>query len=214
MGAGFALSGLVAWWQLQWYPAATKPPGARLRLPDSVALQFAAVETDAAGKPSRRLEADELRHFVAENLSELDHPRLTLLQAADAVWHARARAGYVFADGDQVRLLGEVQLDRTQPERMQMQPDRTQPDRTESRPLRPAHLETERIDVWRERALAETELPVRIRSDGDSVSANGMQLWYAAPARTIFRGRARIRLEPERAPDSAKLPASAQDTPP
>ncbi|AFL74180.1 LPS export ABC transporter periplasmic protein LptC [Thiocystis violascens] len=184
LGACFVVSGLIAWWQLQSPPDTAPVLDARPRLPDYVVLNFAAVDTDEVGRPSRRLLADELRHFVREDRSELDRPHLELFQSAGPPWKARAQEGLVLTGGDQVRLIGDVQLDREGDGQ-----------------TRPVHLETERIDVWRKQALAETDLPVRILSDGDSLTANGMRLWYTEPTRTTFHGRARIRFAPESAPD-------------
>jgi lipopolysaccharide export system protein LptC len=180
LGIGFVLAGLLAWWQLQQTSDQDLAHIARPRLPDYVVLDFTAVETDASGKLNRRLIADELRHYVDENLSELDRPRMELFQADGPPWNASALRGLVLAHGDQVRLIGDVQLDRAG-----------------NQQTRPAHLETEQVDIWRERSLAETDLPVRIRSDGDTLNANGMQLWYSEPSHTTFHGRARIRLAPE-----------------
>ncbi|MBK1721408.1 LPS export ABC transporter periplasmic protein LptC [Thiocystis violacea] len=179
LGILLAAIGAAAWWLLQTSDeGASKQP--RQRLPDYVVKDFSAVETDATGQPSRRLIAQQLRHYVKEDLSELDQPRMELYEAEGQPWHARARSGTVFAGGDQVRLIGNVELDRAG--------DATS---------RPAHLETEQIDIWREQGIAETDLPVRIRSDGDTLKANGMRLWYNEPTRSTFHGRARIRLAPE-----------------
>ncbi len=193
LGACFAVSGLIAWWRFQPHSNDTLPLGVRPRLPDYVVLNFTTVETDAEGKPSRRLAADELRHFVSENRSELDRPRMELFQSDGPPWKARAQEGLVLAGGDQVRLIGDVRLDRKG-----------------NGQVRAAHLETERIDIWRKQSLAETDLPVRIRSDGDLLTANSMRLWYTEPTRSTFHGRARIRLAPEHSPDSA--PDSAPDS--
>lgn len=183
LGAGFAVIGLLAWWQLQ---APRDEDGARPprdRLPDYTVSRFSAVETDAAGHPSRHLTAETLRHYAAEDVSELEQPRLALYQTEGPPWLARSNQGLVLAGGDQVRLMGNVQLDREA-----------------SQDARPAHLATERIDIWRQQGLAETDLPVRIISDGDTLDANGMRLWYQEPTRTSFHGRARVRLAPEQEP--------------
>jgi lipopolysaccharide export system protein LptC len=108
---------------------------------------------------------------------------MELFQPDGPPWKVRALEGLVLAGGDQVRLVGDVRLDREGDGQ-----------------TRPAHLETEQIDIWRKPSLAETDRPVRIRSDGDLLTANGMQLWYTEPTRTTFHGRARIRLAPETAP--------------
>ncbi len=180
LGIVFTLSGALAWWQIQIHPDEAAPTSQRPRLPDYVALNFTALETDTDGRPSRRLVADELRHYVDERISELSQPRLTLFQPDGPPWNARSEQGIVLAGGEQIRLSGDVRLDR--------QGDRQ---------TRATHLETERLDVWRTQALAETDLPVRIHSDGDVLTAKGMQLWYAEPMRATFQGRTQIRFAPE-----------------
>jgi lipopolysaccharide export system protein LptC len=187
LGIGFALVGLGAWLQIRSLPEEDAVRVPRPRQPDYTVQGLSALETDATGQPSRRLRAERLRHYADEDLSELDEPRLVLYRADGPPWLAEARLGIVRAEGDQVRLSGTVRLDR---------------EATANN--RPIHLETESLDIWRQTGLAETELPVRIDSDGDSVTANGMRLWYLEDAsRTSFHGRARIRLspEPERTPN-------------
>ncbi|MTW20235.1 LPS export ABC transporter periplasmic protein LptC [Allochromatium palmeri] len=187
LGIGFALVGLGAWWQLHRLPDDEAVQAPRERRPDYIVQGLSALETDATGEPSRRLKAERLRHYADEDLSELDEPRLVLYRPDGPPWFAQARLGTVQAEGDQVQLSGAVRLDR--------EADASN---------RPMHLETERLDIWRQTGLAETDLPVRIDSDGDWVTANGMRLWYLQDAaRTSFYGRARIRISPEheRTPD-------------
>lgn len=180
LGLCFAAAGLIAWWQYRLHPGEVPSREARGRLPDYIVSDFTAVQTDARGHPSRQLFADQLRHYVADDLSELDRPRMVLFQDEDLPWHARARQGLVLADGNQVRLLGEVRVTR--------EGDRRR---------RSARLETERLDVWPDQAFAQTNLPVHIQSDGDSLTATGMRLWYAEPLRARFQGRAHLSLTPE-----------------
>ena len=175
-----AVAGLAAWWLLRTGTDARLQRPPRERLPDYIVEGLSAVETDAAGKPSRTLVAQELRHYVDEERSDLDAPRLVLFQTEGPPWRASSKSGTVFAGGDQVRLIGTVRIDREGDAK-----------------TRPTHLETEQVDIWRGQSLAATDLPVRIQSDGDSVTANGMRLWYSEPNRSTFHGRTRIRLAPE-----------------
>jgi lipopolysaccharide export system protein LptC len=177
--AGFALSGVLAWWQLHTHPPEL-PPVIRARLPDHVVTQFSGVETDANGQLNRRFAAAELRHFAAENLSELDQPRVELLQPNGVTWTAHSASGIVFADGKQIRLLGEVRVERQG-----------------TAQVRSAQLTTTQLDVWREQSLAVSTVPVRIESEGDTLTANGMQLWYGEPSRTVFQGNTRIQFAPK-----------------
>ncbi len=180
LGLLCAIIALSAWWLMQTQSVQEPASAVRARLPDYIVKDFSAVETNASGMPIRRLVAQELRHYTDETLSELDQPRMELFQTEGTPWRARARTGTILAGGEQVRLSKDVELHRAGDAHS-----------------RPAHLETALIDIWRAQGLAETDLPVRIRSDGDSLEANGMQLWYNEPTRTTFHGRARIRLAPE-----------------
>ena len=189
LGVGLMLLGIGAWWLWRALPPdAERTP--RPRQPDSIVWGLSALETDASGQPSRHLHTPQLRHYLTENRSELDTPRLELYRAEGAPWHAQAQLGSVADDGKQIRLSGAVQFDRAA-----------------TAANRAVHLETERLDLWPETGLAETDLPVRLDSDGDSVMANGMKLWYLDDAsRTSLHGRVRLRLQPESAPPAAPAP--------
>ncbi|AHF02709.1 LPS export ABC transporter periplasmic protein LptC [Marichromatium gracile] len=179
LAAFFALSGLAGWWQVQRIDQPQGPATVRPRVPDYVVHAFTALETDTSGAPSRRLSATELRQFVAEDLSELDRPHMQLFQSDGPPWRARAEHGLVLEGGAEVRLTGDVHLER---------------DATAEAP--PAHIETEQLNVWHQRAYARTDLPVRVASGEDWLSATGMQLWYDEPARATFHGRTRMLLAP------------------
>jgi lipopolysaccharide export system protein LptC len=179
LGAFFLASGVIAWWQLQPNESPAPDPG-RARLPDYIVTGFNALETDEAGRPSRRLSADELRQFVEEDLSELDQPRMTLYTGDGEPWRARADRGLALAGGEELQLLGGVEIERAA-----------------SATMRPAHLETELLRIWHERAFAETDRPVLLTSERDRLTATGMRLWYDPPVRAEFDGRARIRIVPE-----------------
>jgi len=182
LATGFAMSGGWAWWHLHTVPApVTAPP--RPRLPDHHIWQLTAVETDANGQPQRQLSVSQVQHFVAENLSELTQPRVTLLHATDGKWTARADQGLIFQSGAQIRLLGNVEINRAAVAHQ-----------------RPLQLFTTQLDLWREQALAATEQPVRIISGADTLTAPTLQLWYAHPARLTFHGRTQLQITPAAAP--------------
>jgi lipopolysaccharide export system protein LptC len=184
LGAFFAASGLLGWWQFRPAPEPTPAEVERARLPDYVVARFTAIETDTTGKPSRRLIAEELRQYVDEDLSELDQPRMTLYPDDDeteaAPWRARANSGLVLAGGEEIRLDGAVELER---------------DGSATR--RAMRVETELMRIRHARAFAETDRPVSVTSEGDRLDATGMRLWYDAPVRAQFDGRAHIFIAPE-----------------
>jgi lipopolysaccharide export system protein LptC len=188
LGAFFVASGLLGWWQLRPAPDVPVPELVRARLPDYVVARFTAVETDATGKPSRRLIAEELRQYVEEDLSELDRPRMTLYQREDGSdgepWRARADTGLVLAGGEEVQLQGAVELER---------------DGNATR--RTTRMETELLRIWPKRAFAGTDRPVLVISELDRLAATGMRLWYDEPMRAQFDGRAHIFIAPEQTED-------------
>lgn len=179
LAGAFAALGGGAWWILQSRPAPEGPPLQRGRLPDYVVSRFVAVETDDAGRPSRRLAADQLRQFVEEDLAELDAPRLTVFEAEGPPWEAQSRRGLLLKGGEEVRLIEAVQILRAG-----------------SESVRSVRLETSELGVWPKREYAQGDRPVRIESDRDRLTANGISLWYAEPGRAHFPGRVHIYLAP------------------
>lgn len=175
----FAAIGLAAWWQLRQQPQESPPEVTREREPDYVVIDFSAIETDEAGKPSRQLVAAELRQYVAEDRSELEQPRMSVFQPDAPPWHARARRGVVLNRGEEVHLFDDVHIDREA-----------------AAQERPLHLQTEMLVIWPKSEYAETDLPVRVSSDGDWLAGSGMELWYQRPAHARFRGRVQAELQP------------------
>lgn len=180
MASLFALLGGVAWWLLEQEPEPETQQQAQKRTPDYVATDFTAVETDDAGRPARELEAKQLRQYVDEDLSELDFPRLKLYQAdGGPPWLAQSRHGLLLSGGDEAIMREAVQIWRNA-----------------SLDSRPARLETSELTIWPKRQYAQGDHPVRIQSEQDWLTASGMSLWYAAPARAVFPGRAHLYLAP------------------
>lgn len=186
LAGALAVLGGGAWWLLETRMEEVKPPVPRNRLPDHVVTDFSAVETDETGQPERRLAARQLRHYVKEDLSELDLPRLTVFESDSPPWQGESQTGLLLSGGDEVRLTGAARLSRAS--------DGT------SRSLR---LMTEEITIWPKGEYAAGDQPVRIESDQDWLTAAGVKLWYSTPARAEFQGRAHILLAPKPGPEAA-----------
>jgi lipopolysaccharide export system protein LptC len=179
LAALFAVLAAASWWLLRGVPG---PPGEHLRAraPNHIVWDFDAVETNPAGRLDRRLVAAELRQYAAEDLSELDHPHLTLFDRdGGPPWEVRSRIGVLRARGEEVELREQVRIDR----------DAGAANRSFA-------LATELLRVWPKREYAQGDLPVRLASDQDWLTAAGMRLWYASPSRAEFPGRAHIFLAP------------------
>lgn len=176
----FAVLGGLAWWLLERQSEGEAPAPPRARVPDYVVSSFEAIETDAAGRPSRRLHAQQMRQFVNENLAELELPSLTLYQAEGPPWRVQSRDGLLLAGGDELRLRNAVRVERAG-----------------SADTRPVQLDTSALTVWPQRQFAEGDQPVRIESQQDWLTAQGVRLWYAEPMRTVLLGRAHLFIAPE-----------------
>jgi lipopolysaccharide export system protein LptC len=180
LALAFALMGGAAWWLMERQPEQDRPAVPGTRVPDYVVSELNAVETDETGQPSRVLSARQLRQYVEEDLAELDLPRLTLYQSDGPPWRAEARSGLLLAGGDELRLWDDVRVERAA-----------------GAGNRPVHLATSELSVWPKREYAQGDRPVRIDSAGDWLTATGLRLWYATPARAEFPGRAHLFIVPE-----------------
>ena len=175
----FAVLGGTAWWVSRSL-VEEPPPRPRDRAPNYVVSDFRAVETDPTGRPTRRLVAAQLRQFVPEDLSELDVPALTLFEPDGAPpWEIRARHGLLLVGGDEVRLSDTVTVERAGTDL-----------------TRSFRLATTELALWPKREYAQGDQPVRIESDGDWLTAQGIRLWYATPARAEYAGRVHISIAP------------------
>jgi lipopolysaccharide export system protein LptC len=186
LAALFALLGAGAWWLVEppQEPGEEKAP--RPRQPDHVVTQFTAIETDETGRPERRLVAATLRHFVAEDRTELARPRLSLYQAEGPPWQVEAQSGLLLEGGDQVQLEDSVRISRDA-----------------SADAQAVTLTTEALTLWPKRQFAEGDQPVRIESGTEWATGSGIRAWYAKPIRAELLGRANLHLQPARGRDPA-----------
>ena len=179
LAVALAALGGSAWWIMQGQVGEEAPTVQRERTPDYVVSRFSAVETDDTGQPRRRLVAEQMRQFVSEDLAELDSPRLSLFESEGPPWEAESRRGLLLSGGEEVRLNDAVTIYRKE--------------FGSSRPLR---LSTSELQVWPKRQYAEGNRPVRIDSERDWLTAEGIKLWYAEPDRAEFPGRVHIFMAP------------------
>ncbi|MBK1731578.1 LPS export ABC transporter periplasmic protein LptC [Thiococcus pfennigii] len=169
-----ATLGGAAWWWHDLLPPEESPPIARERRPDYVAEGIAATEMGVDGQVRRRLEAETLRHYADDGSSELDRPSLTLYTEGGPPWQATADTGWVSQDGRELRLRGNVVIDR-----------RADADQHAVR------IETEALQLRPREEYAETDLPVRLTSGADWVRSVGLRAWLGEPLRIELQGRTR-----------------------
>jgi len=159
----------VSWWLVN-QPPPQKPPSApahsSLREVDYIVRGLDSTSMAPTGLPARALQARELRHFPADDTTELDRPVLTVHQEEGPPWLIESDTGWVSSDGTLVLLNGEVQITRAAG--------------ADNRPVR---LDTRNVRVQPYQDYAETDERVRVRSGKDRVDATGMQAWLRSPAR-------------------------------
>lgn len=169
--------GTAAWWWLDTQPPGPKPARSVERRPDYVVEQIRATQMDETGRVHQYLEAKELRHYPNDESSELEQPTLTLFADTGPPWHARAATGWVSQDAEELRLRGQVVVQRDA-----------------SATSRPVRIETEALLVRPRQEYAETDLPVRIASGADWVRSEGLRAWLGESLRLELAGRARAEL--------------------
>jgi lipopolysaccharide export system protein LptC len=189
IGLLLAAAGLAAWWyRLSAPPEPTRVPSAE-RTPDYIVDDLTALTMDAFGRPQRRLATPRLRHFADDDSSELETPRLVLLDDDAPPWHVRSEWGWVLAAGNEVLLQGAVRAERA------------------SAPgIEPLTMTTSALLLLPDDDYAETDRFVEIENGDDWITAvHGMQAWFGEDMRVRFFGRTRALLDRV---ESSAAPAS------
>ncbi len=164
--AVLALVSGLSWWAAHQREPQGPTAGAAGHRPDYWAEGLRVVAMAPSGAPDRRLVADEMRHYPADDTSELDQPRL-VVQSKDGIqWNIRAERGRVGPEGKWVLLEGAVRVQRGA-----------------SPGVEPMELRSEALRVQPEAEYVETDQPVRLDSGASWVEAVGMEAWVGGPSR-------------------------------
>lgn len=81
--------------------------------PDLIMEQLSMTAMDERGQPKRRLEAARMAHFPESASHRLEQPYLIMYQENQEPWHVQSEQGIITEDGDEIMLLGAVQIWRT-----------------------------------------------------------------------------------------------------
>ncbi len=168
-----------------WYHAQHRPvEGHRLpeaREPDYIVTDFSITLMGTEGQPVRQFLGRELRHFPQENANEIDRPQLSLYRAGEAPWQIRAPRAWTDEDGERIRLLGPVFIDRA-----------ARPDQP------PIHIKTYDLFLHTEAQYGRTEAPIHGTSRADWLSSDrGGEVWLDTPMRVHLFGRVRQQFDPK-----------------
>ena len=146
--------------------------------PDFYLEHFTATTMGQDGRPDKRLSAERMVHYPADDSTELTQPRMTIFDADRPPWKIRSETGWVSGDREIVLLNGEVKIDRSVAEG-----------------IRPLHLTTSNLRVQPEQNYAETDEYVYADSDGSWAESTGMQVWLKKPMRIKLLANVRGRYE-------------------
>jgi len=109
-----ALVGLTAWMQsdLLGEPENEEQVITENHDPDYYIENFSAVGMDTDGNRQYLLEADRMVHFPDDDTSLLDKPHVIQYEPGRAPTHIYSETGWVSANGDEVKLTGNVRVIR------------------------------------------------------------------------------------------------------
>jgi len=126
-------------------------------LPGYAARNAEVVETGDDGRPLYTLNADLVRQHPNDSRVQLDAPRMTFTASDGNLWHVRARSGQISADGVNVDLFGDVQVEGVLPGA-----------------AAPATINTSVVSFDTRTELVTTHAPVTLDWSGRQMSASGL----------------------------------------
>lgn len=138
--------------------APSRVPGAA-RVADFYMEDFTATTMSPLGRPARRLTAERMQHFPGSDLQTFTRPHLWLYGTSGREpWQVVSERGELASGGDQLMLLGEVDIWRNNP-------DGT----VETR------IETSDVRVLPDAEYAETDAPALITTQGGRTTGVGLR---------------------------------------
>ncbi|QLF92402.1 LPS export ABC transporter periplasmic protein LptC [Pseudomonas sp. ABC1] len=134
-------------------PRSTKPAV------DFYVLNSSTVQYQADGKLDYKMTAEKLEHIDASDISLLTKPQLHSFRGNEHPWHIRSERGEASPGGEQIELIEQVKVERTDAKGRQ------------------TVLTTSRMTVHPEKDYAETRQPVRIVAANGVTTATGMKTY-------------------------------------
>ncbi len=112
----------------------------------------------ADGRAKHRLWAARTLHYPDDGSTELEQPYMELYRPGEPPWRVRSERGWVAEGGEEVHLLGAVEIHREG-----------------TADLRKVDAYTRDLRIWPNRDYAETDEAVRYETPGTRVDAIGMR---------------------------------------
>ena len=176
-----ALLAAIAWWLGVVHERPRLAQDGPTGQPDQVVEGLRITTLDEAGQPHRRLIAREARHYPGGVGSELDAPHLTLFTEEGPPWQLKSARGWVSEEAEEIRLQGEVFLDR---EAWQDAP--------------PVQIATPELSVWPQEHYGRTYAPLQATRGADWLtSVGGGEAWFGETLRARLFGRVSLEFHPQ-----------------
>ncbi|MEK7321454.1 MAG: LPS export ABC transporter periplasmic protein LptC [Pseudomonadota bacterium] len=146
---GAVLSTLSGWFPLRRGPGPAETPAVveARHIPDFFLTEFDLTSMDIAGAPRYRLQAQAMTHYADDDTADIALPRMTVFRGNASPWQARAGQGWVAGEGEMVKLMEDVVIERPA-----------------SAAAQGLEIRSDEMRVWPAREYAETERPVFLRS--------------------------------------------------
>ncbi|MCB1877548.1 MAG: LPS export ABC transporter periplasmic protein LptC [Chromatiales bacterium] len=136
-------------------------------------------QLDDNGSAQRTLQSGRIVHFADDQTTTLNAPEMTLSTANGLPWRVVSVQGWISGDQKEIRLLGDVHMDR---------------DASGKQP--PIQIETADLTLFPEREYAVTEQTTHVVRPGHRMKGIGMEAWLDQNARIVLHSKVRGHHEP------------------
>jgi lipopolysaccharide export system protein LptC len=160
-------------------------PAMRRHDPDYLVMNFTTTTYNGAGAAESALSAERMEHYPDDDTTELTAPRVVQTRPAAPKITVRADRGKLSRDGEDIYLYDNVVLEREA-----------------GAGQTAARLETEYLQVVRDRSLVRTDREVRIIEETRSLSGKGME-YSSETQHFTLNADVRARFEPRTDPRSS-----------
>lgn len=170
----FALFSLVALLVFQLIPdhTADATTQAKRHTADWFGRDVLAIEMNEHGTPKRQFHADELTHYLEENVTDMVEPHFTLFKENTPNWHLEGHKGRTFhgqhtTDIARLDLWQEVKL---------WNDDKT----------KPVNVNTSTIAIFPEKEFAQTDQPISFDQPGHRLTGTGLKAYFDTQAMELL----------------------------
>lgn len=167
----FSLVALLVW-QLIPDHTVTQSAQAKRHTADWFGRDVLAIEMNEHGTPKRQFHADELTHYLEENVTDMVEPHFTLFRDNTPNWHLEGHKGRTFhgkhtTDIDRLDLWQDVKL---------WNDDKT----------KPVNVNTSTIAIFPEKEFAQTDQHISFDQPGHRLTGTGLKAYFDTQAMELL----------------------------